>query len=236
MQTKPVLTTLFNNTQKLCKLELPKSPIGKLRIDTTISKENPTLFVSKILNEKNEEIGAEIFDIKNSNTKDMFGYSISIPPQYRGKRLGELLRLSSIIEMIENNVEKIKIYSKNTAIYFHSKYKFKPDFQSFSHRNEALKTVCECKLKDFADIKKEAEILLQKIENTETNKTKEQKLLSTEANKILTKYINKIIETNNEKQLQFDVGFNMSLSRSSVFENKDFFNELFKRHGIDYKI
>ena len=34
----------------------------------------------------------------------------------------------------------------------------------------------------------------------------------------------------------FDYGFNMKLTKENVIKNMDFFNNLFKKHGINYKI
>ena len=71
------------------------------------------------------------------------------------------MRLSSIIEILENKVKNFNIVSKDSAIYFHSKYKFKPNISSFKERDMLLKTVANNE--QFADLREKAVALQSKI-------------------------------------------------------------------------
>ena len=82
------------------------------------------MFVTKLIDSDGNTLGSEIFGL--SGKSDMFDYNIEVNNPHRGKGFGELLCLTNIIEMIENKINLIRLYSKNTAIYFHSKYKFEP--------------------------------------------------------------------------------------------------------------
>ena len=53
-----------------------------------------------------------------------------------------------------------------------------------------------------------------------------------------SKYINKILSGDKKeyKKYPFEWGMSMELTKDDVYQNKDLFNSLFKKHGIDYKI
>ena len=67
------------------------------------------------------------FNIDNSN-KVLNGYWMRVvdPLEQQKHGYGEVLRLASIIDLMENNLKKIAIFSRNEAILFHYKYKFRP--------------------------------------------------------------------------------------------------------------
>ena len=56
--------------------------------------------------------------------KEMHGIYIQTHERYRNNSLAEILRLTSIITMLENNIQKFRIFALNTASGFHTKYKF----------------------------------------------------------------------------------------------------------------
>ncbi len=63
-----------------------------------------------------------------------------------------MLRLASIMEIIENKSPFIYIFSKDTAVYFHGKYKFEPAIKAFKERNAALETIIQDKSPHFKDL------------------------------------------------------------------------------------
>ena len=67
-------------------------------------------FVIEIKNKLGKVFGEEILDIKESN-KNISGYFMNVSPEYRRKsfRMGELMRLASIMELLENNGNEIRI-------------------------------------------------------------------------------------------------------------------------------
>lgn len=236
MLTKPIIKNFSpQDERKILQLQLPNTKAGKVDIDVTGHCLPMDMFITSIKDSNGNTIGSEIFCIDDSD--EMFGYNIEVETPNKGKRLGELLRLTSIIEMLENKINLLKIYSKNIAIYFHSKYNFEPDISgSLSHRNAAVTNIMNNKSEGMVSFSKEAKELMQKIENTPIYDTDKQFRLSQQANELIKNYIQEILKNGNYKDFCFDLGFNMKLTKETILKNADFFNELFEKHGIDYKI
>ena len=78
---------------------------------STIKENNK--FKTILINNKNNLVGINSFKIQENTFNKHTG-------------LGEIMRLISIIDMIENNLQKIQIFSLSKATPFHLKYKFKP--------------------------------------------------------------------------------------------------------------
>ena len=137
--------------------------------------------------------------------------------------------------ILENKIEKFKICSKDTAIYFHSKYKFKPAIKNFEERDKALISIIKnCKNK-HSEIKDEAEKILK---DTKTNCNAEnQRELCVKTNVLLNKYL-QLVMNKKDDYLSHPINttIDMVLTKDSILENKDFFNNLFQKHNIDYKI
>lgn len=233
MLMKPLIENFSpNDCRKLFSLQLPNTSIGKLDIKMKEYSLPRDMFVTELIDSNGNKLGSDIFGL--SNEKDIFNYNIEIENPHKGKGLGELLRLTTIIEMIENKVEQIRLYSKNTAIYFHSKYKFEPNIKSFSHRNEALKNISNNKI--FKPFAQNASEILEKIEKTDMFDYDKQCEHSRQANSIIKQYIQEVLQSKKQKELPFDIGFDMKLTKESILKNLDFFNNLLKKHGIDYQI
>lgn len=192
--------------------------------------------VTALKNRFGKTLGSESFYFEENNP-NITGTLISVEPEYRQKnyRFGEILRLSSIIMMLKNNIQNLEIYSKKTAVFFHAKYKFEPAITQFSERNSVLKDIITNCKNDYENIKSEAQQLLEKaLENKEPNVQRE---LCIKTNQLLNKYLTQILKTKDEyKKHPLDSGLSMKLTRKNIIENKDFFNQLFKKHGIDYEI
>lgn len=211
---------------------------GKLKISLRKYEDGFNRWIIEIKNALNNKLGKEIISME-SNNKEITGYDIIVEPQYRkqGYRLGELLRLFSVMEMHKNNSPFIKIYSKNTAVYFHSKYKFIPCNKTFADRNRMLESMADDSSTEFSDIAQKAKNLIQIARETKDNAEK-QRALCVDANKLATEYINRAIEKEKNPEIKhsFFYGMDMILTKENVEKNKDFFNTLFEKHGIDYKI
>ena len=108
--------------------------------------------IIEIKNTFDKVLGKEIISINEPNTP-MYGFSIEVLPGYRKKnfRLGELLRITSVMEMIENKASQLKIRSKDSAIYFHAKYKFSPFETNTSDSIRILKTIINDSTESFSD-------------------------------------------------------------------------------------
>jgi hypothetical protein len=206
----------------------------------TVSERNlysPRNITTTLKNRLGKTLGSEDFNM-DENTGKAIGTMILVNPEYRQKnfRFGEILRLSSIMMMLENKIKEFEIFSKNTAVFFHNKYKFEPAIMAFSERNLALKMILEnCKNKvEYEDIYKEADKLLKRCA-IETE-APSQRNLCKETNDLLKIYMKRIIKKNDYKKHPFSNGMRMILTDKNIQENKDFFNDLFKKHEIDYKI
>lgn len=183
------------------------------------------------------ELGFEEFVI-NPKNKNIYGSYIKVASEYRQKgwRLGEVMRLASIMEMIKNNSRQIRIYSKDTAVYFHAKYKFQPAIYRIDERDSVLEMIMKDKSKNFGDLADEAKKIFKQIRLAPKDDVTQIELCKP-VNNLVQKYIERALqEPNPEKNHPFTNGINMLLSKSTVIENKDFFNKLYEKHGIDYKI
>lgn len=234
---KPIITKVTpQDARKVCYFVVPNNKIGDLYLEVK-HPENSfyNSFITELRNRFHKLLGYEEFAFFEG-AKEIFGLNIRVSDEYqrKGYNLGEILRLSSIIEIIENKIKNFDILSKDTAVYFHSKYKFKPDVTSVSDCDRLLKTVIEDKTPGFEKIAEKAKVLMQKIESVKSKE--EQQHFCEVTNGILEEYITKAIETKTQKQHPFTSTMNMTLTDDTVYKNKEFFNDLFKKHGIDYKI
>lgn len=149
--------------------------LGQAVFVSTIKEKNK--FKTILIDNKKNIVGINSFKIyentfKGCNMNTLLNKNIHIG-------LGEIMRLTSIIELIENNLKKIQILSLSEAIPFHLKYKFKPiNFGSESTN----------------------QIFFPK------------------------------------DKLTFDKDLLMELSVINIKNNKSFFNNLFVKHKINYRI
>lgn len=235
--TPPKITPYYlNENRKLCDIVAHNKHLGDLKLETDLYPDVSERYVTKLKDKNNNVLGYEIFSFEDFD-KSMFGYSIRVNPELRqkGLHLGELLRLSSIVEMFENQAEKLKIYSKDTAIYFHSKYKFQPSLDSFHDRDKALESIVQNPKKGMGAIIDSAKKLIEKIKNSTT--PEEQRAAIPQANEITKQYIEQVLASKEGyKTHPFDYGMGMELTKESVLKNKDFYNDLFQKHGIDYEV
>ena len=162
-----------NSGRKLIQdLKIQNKKLGELCLSTAheldcngIPKENN--FVTALYNSSGKKLGHEIFSL-NSSLKEIFEFFLTVEDEYQKRfRIGEQLRLSSIIAMLENGIKKINLYSKDTAIYYHSKYKFKPDIVGFSDRDAVLKNIAS---DSHPLLKPEAQSAVELIRQIEENK------------------------------------------------------------------
>ena len=163
----------------------------------------------------------------------------------RGLGYGELLRLASIIYMNENNLEKLSIFAMNEAIPFHHKYKLLPNI--IFHKDniqDLLVNISRQKNPKFADLVVCAKNLLENISMNDfgMNLQTEKKLLA-DLNSLVENYIDLAdknhlpwISSIRQPGVSFRMDLDMMLSRDRILQNRDFFNEKFRQHSIDYEI
>lgn len=226
----------LNENRKLCDLVSHNKELGELSLNTSRFEDITERYITKLTDKNNKILGYEIFSFEDFD-KDLFGYSIRVNPELRqkGLRLGELLRLSSIIELFENKMQKLKIYSKDTAIYFHSKYKFQPDIDNFKDRDEALKSIINNPKKGMEKFIQTAQELLEKLQQNKEHEFQRNAVKKT--NQIAKEYIEKALATKYGDEIYpFNYGMGMKLTKDTIVKNRDFYNNLFKNHGIDYEV
>jgi hypothetical protein len=150
------------------------------------------------------------------------------------KGVGSALHLTQIISMLENNIPETKLYSLGSAINFHAKLGYKSDIQSISEIKTFL--MDEIAMKHYND-----EIfspVISKLEKWYAGSFASREKLITEGNEIIDDFIRTI----NDNKLKYDVDYNiisgikMVLKREDVINNKECYNKLFNKFGIDYQI
>ena len=229
---KPTITTLADS-KKLCSFRIMSNKAGELDLTVKPKLFGYNCFISELKNRFNKLLGFEEFTLFNG-TQNIDGFFIRVNNEYQrqGYNFGEILRLSSIIEILENKVKNFNIVSKDSAIYFHSKYKFKPNISSFKERDMLLKTVANNE--QFADLREKAVALQSKI--LEEKDSARQRDFCKEANELINEFIQNVLANKSEKEHPFNWVMRMTLTDENIMKNKDFFNALFKKHGIDYQI
>lgn len=192
-----------------------------------------------ILTDKNNDVvGVNSFKI---NDKVLHGHRIDAYSNGEHKGLGEIMRLASIIDVIENNLGKIKIFSLNEAIPFHLKYKFRPEILTYDSMMDILNKIASIKEPSMKEFSKKADdifadIFINGAINNEHN-------YYTELPDFIVSYVNKMKEehlpwngTASSAGMNFKEDLSMSLTIKDIKENKSFFNNLFEKHEIDYRI
>ena len=211
--------------------------LGQLYVSTTCDEDDSKILTTILKNKCGKELGKENFLLKKVGFS--YGVSIKTASEYRqkGYGIGEMLRLSSIIMILENKIKEFSIYSLPTAIFFHSKYKFVPAIEKDKERVASLNDVIKncTNNENFKDIEKQAQELLYKIEKN--NNPACEKELYAQTNELITKYIQRVLKKRGAyKEHSFKYGMNMKLTTKNILQNKHFFNSLFIKHKINYYI
>lgn len=222
-----------SNTYKI----LQKTPFkyengsGYIRTSTNSTKSPNALRINtEITDKKHSILGFYEYTINKSTETTNHGY-IETAKTKRRNGLGEILRLSSLIEFKENGIKTLELEAFPAAIPFHLKCKLKPNL-----------TTSDKTLKILNDIKnnpnvspyysKTAELLAQAIELKNTIS------LDKETRKIVNKFIESFTKQHihNWKNAKFKQLLPMILTECRLKQFADFYNKLFKKHGINYKI
>lgn len=242
MLVKPkIFDVAVNDTRKLCSFPIKNKLLGELDLSSKVSSENE---LNKIFIEIKNKLGKILADeeilLTNDNTP-MEGLFITVNPDYRSTtkrnfRFGEILRLASIIEMLENGKNLFKIYSKNSAVYFHSKYKFEPNMNTVSDANRVLESIVKNKKQGLQEYSLEAERILSF--NRPNMSYEERKAYCKVVNELTKEYIKKVQSLGKDayKEYPFDFGMDMVLTKDTLIRKRAVFNDLFKKHNIDYTI
>lgn len=230
----------YNDERKIFEtFSVNKDSIGDVFVNISKHFHGEENLMIEVKNRLGKLLGHELMSLEKDKNKKIFGFIMEVEEDYRRKksfRIGELLRLASIMEMVENKSPHIRIYSKETAVYFHTKYKFEPNITAFTERDLALQTIMKDQSPQFKDLSEKAEIIFDEALDAIGNGEKQRDLCK-KTNILLKEYLERAIKDKEpEKKHPFFNGFDMILKKETIDKYKVFFNKLFEQQGIDYKI
>lgn len=206
---------------------VPVKSSGKTFFLETMPNGNRSSAVTIITDKRYNDYGMHDYDFYRIPSV-LDGNNMEIQSEKRGLGLGELLRLASIVEMKENDIEKIAMKSMPSAMPFHIKYKLMPNINDTTDLENVLKKIS---LSDnsVGDFQQDAKKILNDISRNGI----EQKHFK-EVNSLAAKYIR--ANADRWKDTELDTSLPMCLTKSDVKKYASFYNELFKKHEIDYRI
>ena len=151
--------SLFDS-RKICDFKVEHPTLDELNISTKVEKcrGESKKFRINIANKYNMKIAHEDFNI-NKKENELYGIIIKTSENYRKNNLAEILRLGSIITMLKNGIKNFKILSLDTAVLFHTKYKFEPDITT---RKEGIRILKHLTTSDNEKIVEKAQTILDK--------------------------------------------------------------------------
>ena len=235
MSIQPIMRDIsINDGRKVCSFQVQNERVGQVDVNVVERNLEQDRFRTEIFDLNKQLLGYDLFDMPKADM--MFEYDITVLPAHRGKGLGELMRLTSVAHMVENNVDEMDLYSKPTAIYFHAKHGFEPNIKSFDQRKSSLEAVVANTLPNGDVFMPKAEKILKATDRPLTLTFEENQKYTLQTNELVKDFIKRVLATGAQDDAKFSFGFNMKLMRDTIFERAEFFNQLFKKHGIKFKI
>ena len=223
-----------SNTYKILKETPVKYKNGTGYIKTTTEKEfdsKDTLRINIVITDKKKLLlGRYKYTINKSTAIINRGFIETYFP-HRRSGLGEILRLSSIIEFKENGIKTLDIDALPDAIPFHLRCRLKPNLTGSYLTLRILK-----KIKNNPKVQpyyhQVAEKLFKKIKNENSE------LLDNYTRKFVNKFIENYTKQHlhNWEETKIEPILPMVLTESKLKQFAGFYNKLFKKHGINYKI
>ena len=197
------------------------------------AKVDDAWFLFNVQNKKGISLGK---CSSNTNWVDSVLYNSTIEnldSKHSLKGVGSVMHLGQIIVLLENpKFDSINLFSLGSSVFFHAKLKFKPDITYYEELVSNLKEILRhSDDKRFSKNIQEAKKFLK-------YSTSEIKTNINEGNAILDRYIQNVLanKLHKDENFSFNSGFEMMLTKKDVIENKDYYNSLFKKYGIDYQI
>lgn len=187
--------------------------------------------ITFVTNKHSNPLGTHTYDIY-PEMNYMYGDYMEVTSRSNRKRgYGEILRLASLMEMKENNINDIKIIAYSQAVPFHLKYRFKLNLKDKGDVTSILNEIIKNNL-SMRGFKEKAAKLLQN--SYKQDNVAEGAEYLKDVNKLVKDYVMQNIFR--WESAKFNRGVPMILDSTTVKSNADFYNKLFKKHGIDYKI
>lgn len=248
MKCLPVKNTVIDNVggYRLVKSAVVRSSKGeKVFLNTNVSQETTgqKCFSTDIFDENHTQVGYNSFNI-NLVSKTLNGYFIKVTNAADRQKhgYGEIMRLASIIDMLENNLRSISILSKTEAIMFHYKYGFKPQVDGYGEVMEILHNICKDKTPELKEIRENAGALLDETFSGGLWFGLDFSFVKKGVD-VVENYLavakEKHLKWNSDRYsrgVNFNKDIDMRLFAESVRKNKDFYNDLFEKHDFDYRI
>lgn len=222
---KPV--TFAKGYNRLYMKTLPVKSKDKVVLLEAFPTDSESSAQTVVKNLKHQELGRHEYNLR-LQSREFSGEYVEVYPPFRNQGLGELLKLSSIIEMKANNLDKITLYSLPEAIKFHAKFGFTPNIKSSEPISLILKDITE--KKQFPDLSGQAAVMLK---NMSGNFHLLQKEELKNINSFLSTYIKRCLAWN---MPVFNTKIAMILTDESINKNADFYNKLFEKHEINFRV
>lgn len=212
---------IFINTQPKEKKDRFCTSINKGELNNLSRNE----FLINLKNKTLENKTMRVFEINN-----------------RKKGYGAIMHLNNIIEVLENDLEKIELFSLQEAILFHAKYKFQPKVKNYEDIKDIMFCISQKNCDNFPELKK----VTQKAANffddmfyTSILNNKNKDIIK-ESNDIMQEYFDTVnskkLSISEQEYYALNTSIDMFLTKDRILKNKDFFNKLFEKYNIDYKI
>lgn len=153
----------------------------------------------------------------------------------RNKGIGRLMRLMSIAEMFNNNMNRIMIDAADTAVMFHFRHKFVPHIRENLEAHDILGVISEpfsAGFDDLAQRAKEIKPLLKKMNRIKNP----QEQVFIPISQLTLEFLNRIEQKGLKPERLGSNGMVMVLTKERVLQNKDFFNPLFEQYGINFRL
>ena len=174
--------------------------------------------------------------ILHCSTMDVFD------KKQRDKGYGAVMHLINIMELMKNNFDKIELIAMPNAILFHGKCKFAPVLKDFHDILTTMLAISQKNTKKYKDLKPVVDKAGKYFDEVYSTSgifcLNEDKLKY--ANEIAKEYLNiistKKLSPEERKEYGINLVMYMELTKEEILKNKDFFNKLFKKFNIDYKI
>lgn len=149
---------------------------------------------------------------------------------YQNSGLGTCMHLINIIEMLENNINKIEFYATPQAIPFHTRLGFQPTNkwdEGLSVNIEKINNNTYPELSEYSE--KAKQLLASRFSYP---------VKTILGNKLMNNYTIEAIKVLPREELEylFSMATHMKLKSEDVIKNKSFYNELLGKYNIDYRI
>lgn len=213
------------DSRKLCSFEVEHPKYKQLNITTT--KKNCKKYSISVSTPNKPDISKEDFCIFPN---EMYGVNIKTHADYRRQSLGELSRITSIMTMLKNNLNRIKIYSLGDAVIFHHKYKFEPNI---TERADAIRILYNMRTSGFREYYDD----INKVMIKSTPPDMDYTVFCQETNELVQRFLDDIITNKRYNNRTFEHwNLDMVLTKEKIMQNKEFFNNILKKHHIEYSI